>query len=372
MKKTIVVSAINLRSGGTLSILNDCLNYLDSVLSLEYKIIALVHDKNLCIKTKNIEYIEFPKSISSYIYRFYYEYYYFIKLSKKLQPYLWLSLHDMSPRVKATVQAVYCHNPSPFYIVNFKEFLLDKKFTIFSFLYKYIYQINISSNDYVIVQQNWLRDKFKELYNIKKCVVSYPIVKNQQHQTKIVTKEKKDRKVFFYPSFPRVFKNFELICEAVERISSQYIGEFEIILTIDGSENKYSKSIFDKYHKNKNIKFIGLQSRERVFELYDEVDCLIFPSKLETWGLPISEFKEFSKPILLANLQYSHETIGKYKDVSFFNPLDSTELVKLIENFISETIVYDGNINTLPSNPFVTNWKQLFNTLLEGIKNDSP
>ena len=347
------------------------MDYLDSVLSLEYKIIALVHAKNLCIKTKNIEYIEFPKSISSYIYRFYYEYYYFMKLSKELQPYLWLSLHDMSPRVRTTVQAVYCHNASSFYKVNFKEFLLDKKFAIFSFLYKYIYQINISSNDYVIVQQNWLRDEFKELYNIKECVVSYPIVKNQKYEAELIARNNKDKKVFFYPSFPRVFKNFELICEAAERISSQYSSKFEVILTIDGSENKYSKSIFDRYHKNKNIKFIGLQSRKRVFELYAEVDCLIFPSKLETWGLPISEFKEFSKPILLANLQYSHETIGNYKDVSFFNPLDSAELVKLIESFISETIVYEENINTLPFSPFATNWKQLFNTLLEGTKNDS-
>ena len=36
MKKTIVISAINLRSGGTLSILNDCLEYLDKEISKVY------------------------------------------------------------------------------------------------------------------------------------------------------------------------------------------------------------------------------------------------------------------------------------------------------------------------------------------------
>ena len=61
MKKIIVISSINLRSGGTLSILNDCLEYLDKELSSTYKIVALVHNKTILNKTDNIEFIEFTK-----------------------------------------------------------------------------------------------------------------------------------------------------------------------------------------------------------------------------------------------------------------------------------------------------------------------
>ena len=43
--KKIVISAINLRSGGTFSILQDLLKYLDENLSISYEIIALVHSK---------------------------------------------------------------------------------------------------------------------------------------------------------------------------------------------------------------------------------------------------------------------------------------------------------------------------------------
>ena len=367
MKKIVIISAVNFRSGGPLSILNDCLNYLDTNIHKEFKIVALVHDKKLCIDSKHIEYIEFPKSISSYLYRFYYEYYYFKKLSKKLKPYLWLSLHDMSPRVVTDVQAVYCHNPSPFYKVTLEEFLIDKKFAMFSFLYKYIYQINIQSNDYVIVQQNWLREKFQDFYKVKNCIVSHPII-NIDTEKYNNTIKMNNYKKFFYPSFPRVFKNFEIICEAVNKISSIYKDKFEIILTIDGSENEYAKKLYEKYKNIDNIKFIGLQNRERVFELYKEVDCLIFPSKLETWGLPISEFKEFSKPMLLADLPYSHETLGDYEKVSFFETSNSNRLATLIENFINDSIVYAGNILKTPPHPFVTSWKQLFDTLLQGAR----
>jgi len=363
MKKIIIVSAVNFRSGGPLTILDDCLKFLDKQLSSEYKIIALVHSKKLLVKTNKIEFIEFPKSISSYVYRFYYEYYYFYKLSKKLRPNLWLSLHDMSPRIKSNIKAVYCHNPAPFYNTNLEEFFLDKKFSFFSLLYKYIYMINIKSNDYVIVQQNWMRERFKKLYNIKKCIVAYPVL-NENNFNKNMQNENA-RTVFFYPSFPRVFKNFEIICEAIENINPKYNDTFEVILTIDGSENKYSKKIIEKYAKNKNIKFIGLQSRERVFELYSLSDCLIFPSKLETWGLPISEFKNFEKSMLLADLDYAHEAVGYYDKVKFFNPKDSKILCKYIENFIDKNISFDGNIIVKPAIPFSRNWNELFNILLE-------
>ena len=247
MKKIIVISSINLRSGGTLSILNDCLQYIDKELSSSYKIIALVHKKDILIKTNNIEFIEFPNSIKSYFYRLYYEYVYFKKLSKELKPHLWLSLHDMTPNVVADIRAVYCHNPSPFYKINIKEFFLDYKFALFSFLYKYLYKINILKNNFVIVQQEWLKDEFIKLYDVKNLVVANPNIEILIQNEETIGED--DKIIFFHPSFPRVFKNFELICEAVSLIDSSYSDKFEVILTIDGSENKYSKSIVEKYNK---------------------------------------------------------------------------------------------------------------------------
>ncbi|MCT7487106.1 glycosyltransferase [Aliarcobacter cryaerophilus] len=362
-KKIIIISAINLRSGGTLSILNDCLKFADQNLFDNYRIIALVHKIDVVINTSNIEFLEFPKSISSYLYRLYYEYIYFKKISNKLKPYLWLSLHDMSPNVNATIQAVYCHNPSPFYKLRNKEVLLDIKFFLFTIFYKYLYRINIEKNDYVIVQQEWLREEFSKMYPIKKCIVAYPKIssslKNEQNY------KKDNDKIFFYPSFPRVFKNFEIICEAVKELNRLNIKNFEVIITIDGYENKYSDYIYNKYKNEPNIKFIGLQTRENVFNLYSEADCLIFPSKLETWGLPISEFKEFNKPMILADLQFSHETIGEYDKVSFFNSNDSFELAKKMKMFLENSLIFKYHRVEKPSQPFAENWYELFKILLK-------
>ena len=48
--KTIVISAVNLRKGGTLTILRNCLEYLSTLAQTgEYRIVALVHRKELAL-----------------------------------------------------------------------------------------------------------------------------------------------------------------------------------------------------------------------------------------------------------------------------------------------------------------------------------
>jgi len=362
MKKIIVISAINIRSAGPLSILHDLLNYLDANLATSYKIIALVHSKSITPNTKNINYIEFPKSITSYLYRLYYEYFYFHKLSKELNPYLWLSLHDMTPRVNASIQAVYCHNPTPFYNLTKKNFLLDKNITLMSFLYKFIYQINIHQNNFIIVQQNWMKNEFKKMFGIKNIIVANPNI-NISIPTDI-KRTQNDKKVFFYPSFPRAFKNFEVICEAVSKLDKKYNDKFEVLITIYGNENKYAQMIHKKYKDVKNIKFIGLKTRKKVFEIYAQSDCLIFPSKLETWGLPISEYKLFNKPIMAADLPYAHETVGNYNKVNFFKPNDVKMLARYIVAFLENNLIFVKHEAPKKSRLRAESWSELCNILL--------
>lgn len=362
MKKKIVVSAINLREGGTLSILKSCINYLAKNMAEDYTIIALVHDKNL-INIPNIIYYEFSDSKKSWSKRLYYEYIYFQKFSLQLKPYLWLSLHDITPNVKAEILATYCHNASTFYRLTLKEALTEPKFALFNLFYKYLYKINISKNDFVIVQQDWMRTEFKKIFNIYNVVVAYPNIKMDKNCIKRVESTKKVK--FIYPSLARIFKNFEVICEASKILNDRGINNFEVYLTITGNDTKYSKYIYYNYKKIESLKFIGFQPEERLLEYYNEADCLIFPSKLETWGVPITEFKSFNKPILLADLRYAHETIGDYDKVKFFNPYNPNELSKIMKEFINGKLAFEQTKQKDIGKPFAKNWEELFNILLK-------
>lgn len=362
--KTVVVSAVNLVEGGTLSVFHDCLQSLLAVKDQDIRIIALVHSVSLFKKFKDskIEFIEYPKPKKSWISRIVFEYRSCLAISKKYSPYLWIALHDMTPNVIAQKRMVYCHNPAPFYKITMREAMMEKPFFVFTLLYKFLYKININKNDFIIVQQNWIREYFKKQYHVNNVIVAYP---NVNTITSPVHKLFKNNGItrFVYPAFPRVFKNFEVICKAAE-VLKNFTENFEVYITISGTENKYATHLYNTYKNISQIKFIGLQKRDAVFDLYATCDCLIFPSKLETWGLPITEMKAFNKPIFVADLNYAHETTGTYDKVCFFNPADHIALSNIMKDLITNNLQFTKHVFTQPAQPFVEGWPALLNFVL--------
>ena len=370
MKTKIVISAVNLVEGGPLTILRSCLKALNDYSAYnDVEVLALVHKKELC-SFSNITYIEVPWAKNNWIYRIFFEFFYLKKISRKIKPYLWFSLHDTSPNVKAAKRVVYCHNPTPFYVPKMSDLWCNYKEFFFSLFYRYLYQINIHKNDFIVVQQNWLREAFSNMYSLdkKKIIVAVPRSANVQ----IKHKEKEEATSickFFFPCYPRSFKNIEVICKACEILEKKDNAKYNVLLTLKGNENRYAKLLYKQYSSLKTITFGGLLSYEEVYEKYNKIDCLIFPSKLETWGLPISEFMAFDKPMLIADLPYAHETAAGAKYVAFFNP----DTPKMLADRMGEVINGDlFNFSSVPlvniELPHVTSWKMLFDKLL--VDND--
>lgn len=361
-KKVIVFSGINLFEGGPLSIYYDCLDaVLELGLNKKYHIVAFVHKKTLFSKYENvIEIIELPKSRSSYLMRCYYEYFYFSKISEREHVDLWISLHDMTPRVKADRLYTYCHNSTPFMKKDIRKVKYSLKNVLMSYFYKYLYRINIKSANGIIVQQDWMRQAFLKMYPIENVIVARPRVVLGKTNKIVKTKNSlSGKKIFIYASFPRFFKNFEIICQAANKIDKLGSWEYEVWLTIDGSENQYAADIYNKYKDNLHIKWLGIQKREKLFELYAQSDCMIFPSHLETWGLPISEYKLTGKDILLVDLPYTHETLGTYDKVMFFKEDDSKTLAQEMILTIQGKQRYQPQNEKKVHPPYAENWVEL-------------
>jgi glycosyltransferase involved in cell wall biosynthesis len=216
------------------------------------------------------------------------------------------------------------------------------------------------------VQQRWLRREFEKLFKPHRVIVAHPKVsenwKDEKTDPSYLYKNGITRLI--YPAFPRVFKNFEIIGEAVQHIRKRGIEGVEILITLTGQENRYARWLFKRYGFLKEIKFIGLQPRETIYHLYREVDAMIFPSKLETWGMPLTEFKVLDKPILAADFPYAHETIGQYHKAKFFNPDDPEGLADLIIRLRQGELEYDQPVPETPEVDCTEGWGELFDLLL--------
>lgn len=355
---TMVISAVNLVEGGTLKVLQDCLRTIKAVLP-DWRVIALVNNEGV-INVDGVEAICFPSAKTSWLRRVYTEYVTFNRLSKKLNADIWWSLHDMTPRVRAGSQFVYCHNPVPFYSFSINELLIEPKLIPFSILYPLFYKINIKSNRAVIVQQDWLRDQFKERYGVREVVVAHPV----EHQPSVGVIGTDRISTFVYPSLSRVFKNFDLIGEAARLLENEPDWSGRIVLTIAPDETRLSRDLFRRFGNVRGLHFIGRQNRDAMTALYEQMDCLLFPSRLETWGLPISETKSLGKPMIVADLPYAHETVGTYDRVRFVDPTDPRALADMMlaahrNGWNSPPVQSDP----IPA-PFAKDWPQLVRTIV--------
>ena len=355
---TIVISAVNIVEGGMLKVLQDCLHAVRVSLP-DWRVIALVNNEGV-VNVEGVEAIPIPHAKKSWLRRVYTEYVTFNRISKDINADIWWSLHDMSPRVQAKSQFVYCHNCAPFTKFSIRELAVEPTLIMFSTIYSLFYRINIKSNLAVIVQQNWLRLKFEQRYGVDNVIVAHPIEEQIGCELSITG----PISTFVYPSLPRVFKNFELICEAASLLEARGDWNGRILLTIAPDENRLTRNLFERYGKVSGIHFIGRQNRAAMTQLYGEMDCLLFPSRLETWGLPITEAKSLGKPMIVADLPYAHETAGTYGHVRFVDPRDPHALADMMlvshrDGWASCPVVAEP----IPA-PFADSWPQLVRTVV--------
>lgn len=364
----VVLSGVNIVSGGMLSVYKDCiralLSYCDDV-----RIFALVHDVALFLEFTDVRlsFFAYSKAKRSWLFRCYYEYVYFAGLAKRWKPDIWISMHDTTPLVRVPRQFVYCHNAAPFYKMAWREMTRDITFTLFVLFYKYLYRIGIHRNTAIIVQQNWMREAFQHMYGLSNVIVARP--QGGSYVPAWGPQNSMGKRLFFYPVTAHTYKNVEVLCEAAKRIPQDHA--WEIVLTMDGTEGSYAKDIVRKYGKIDGLRFIGRQSREAVFALYGECEALLFPSRLESWGMPLSEFMGTGKAIFASDLPYAHEVLDGYGKVKFLDPVQPDAWSKALTAFMRGTLSFDALPRQHIPEPYAKDWAELFSMILQGEKRAS-
>lgn len=350
--------------GGILTVFREVINAFSDMEDIE--LICLVNNKSLFAPSnhKNINFIEYPEIKKSWFSRLKFEYFTCKEISKKVNPDVWFSLHDITPNVTCKRQYVYCHNPSPFFKGRYIDFKYDKKFWIFTLFYKFLYKINIKKNTAVIVQQSWIAEKFDEWFSPRDLIIAKPVEIENSRELKLDKHVRPSKITLFFPAFPRTFKNFEVLSAALVILNNKgYKKQVAIKMTFDSKSNKYGNAFIKHCRINNidNIEFLGVLDKNEVIANYSSCDAVVFPSKLETWGLPITEAKSFKKPILLADLPYARETLGNYDNACFFNCDNADELSEIIIQLIEGKPKVFGEVTYSENSPFSIchNWKEL-------------
>jgi glycosyltransferase involved in cell wall biosynthesis len=358
-RRCLVISGVNFTEGGPLTVFRDFVDAACRVLPDEWQIVVFAHNVGV-LNAQRARIIAIPYAKKSWLRRLWVEWHEFSRYARQIGPDLWVSMHDMSPNVGGVPQVVYCHNPAPFLRVRLMDAIFEPSLLLFRLAYAGLYRINLKRNLAVVVQQSWLRDEFRKWVGAAtQIIVAHPTTRVAGTPPAVQPARRSGPATFLYPALPRAFKNIELLCRALKHLEKEASWESTLILTIDGTENRYAGWLKKRFGNLATVRFTGRQTREQMQRLYQEADCLLFPSRLETWGLPISEAKQQGLPMLVADLPYAKEAVGDYTRAEFIDPEDDRSLAAKLLAFQLGTLRFRGASGCVPAAPFAPDWTSL-------------
>jgi hypothetical protein len=125
--------------------------------------------------------------------------------------------------------------------------------------------------------------------------------------------------IFFYPAAHYPHKKHSFLIEIHNYIKFHNIKpDFEIWVTLNKNE-------FKKYEDITFIKNIGRIPSQKMNEIYNQVDALLFLSSMESYGLPLVESLIMGLPILVADHKYSRWMCEQC--AYYFKPYDPSSFI---------------------------------------------
>ena len=282
-----------------------------------------------------------------------------------IKPDLVISLQNIAVSYKGVPQIIYLHQSLPY--SEYSKWNLfksdERKLWFYTNVYKHLIHNSIKKDMYISVQTNWMKEALIEKGISKdKIIISKPKLK--QFNVNDIEKLSLDNKkyTYFYPADEYKYKNHRIILEALNYIKKNYedkINNIKVIFTLDENSNSYN------YCKENGlldvVEFKSTLTYDKVLQYYKSCNCVLFPSYIETFGLPLIEAAKFGKRILVSNCKYSREVLKSYSNVKFITYDNYQEWANNMINF-DKTEVSLNNDKLVQET-----WDEFFNLINKSI-----
>ena len=326
---TILVIDVPAEHSGALTILNQFISEFKRDKDNNYIVVISTPRYE---DTSNVSFINFEWVKKSHVHRIYFDKIIVPKLVKRFKPDKLLSLQNNAFNVKGIYQEVYFQNALP---------IAEKRFSFFESKSLWIYQNLIGRTvkhslkyaDKVIVQAEWIKNALISKWGLKESNV---LIKRPDAAT-FESVKKYCPTALFYPANGSLYKNHLTLIKSLLPLWTEYNAP---TLKLTGRKEMLPLECRELLEDKKfPVTFMGRLSKDEIQKEY-ETNILVFPSYIETVGLPLMEAKIVGAKILAADCAYAREAIGDYSNAEFFHPFDVEQLTSLIrENCKKERII---------------------------------
>lgn len=346
----IIVNATALDKSGALSILKQ---FLSNIPPKGFNWLIFVSDSvDLNTSNDNVR-IEPISGVKKSIRRFIWDVYGLRKWLRKnkIDAIANLSLQNTGFRSSNTKAPsfIYYHQSISFFKRRWNPLKKEERsFWFYKNIYPFFVRLFLKKETVVFVQLEFVKQQFSRFFNHDKLnihVIS-PSILFSVSENKILLDNKKIN--VFYPSTGHFYKNHIVLEEIAKELEEQVNFYFTL--------PKPSKH-------NPNIHYLGFLEYKKVVTMYNSCDALVFPSYIETFGLPLIEAALVGLPVIVADLPYAREVLSGYEGAIFVEH-NNPEAWKIAIKNIKKGERYNPlDISFRPS------WNKLFNTIENKLNN---
>lgn len=190
--------------------------------------------------------------------------------------------------------------------INSSTFSLSiAKRLVFLLKSTYIYFL-ISQNIEFITQTELMKSKLKNKFNLDdKKVKVFPIFKEFKSQINKI----KRKNSFLYVADISIHKNHGRLLEGFIMAANSTNQNIYLSLTLDKADFKNSIYNSKKTPKNLIVANHGIVSKDYLLKLYNQNRFLIYPSLIESFGLPLIEAVSSQCMLVTSNLEYVFQVV---------------------------------------------------------------
>ena len=357
----IVVLATASRIGGAQTIYRQFLSHLQDEIGQDHYYVFINESMPRPI-IPNVEY--YVMDTTSSVSRIKFDFYQgkrFIK-SKGLEPDAIVSLQNTGLFNYDIPQIIYYHQSIPLYPQSWS---LLKKEERPLFFYKYIYPFFVKATrntcTHYVVQIPFIKKRLVEKFNIPTDMVftMFPDVEKINIESVASFDWGDDNIHFLYPANGSGYKMHITLINALKEINNQNIK-----LHLSFPKGRYP--LIDKKIKESGLDDSiireGEISHQQLLSMYKASAGLLFPSTIETIGLPLLEAAAFGCPIIAADVDYAHQVLKGYEGSVYLDPHDVNAWVENIQVYARNHKRYN------PIKKQESSWPQFFELVRNSIK----
>lgn len=308
-----IIEASNIYFGGGYILLKLLIDKLEE-LKIDTKVFIQYSEVYSRLSNNNYQYVSFKKTNTSATFLRY-----FLKRSNVL------FFCNLPPFTRQRKSLLYFHNPlfSSRPKINLKSVFIPGRFKY----YVYYYWLKAFSGNVDVVgcQTSAIKEDLKRS-GIDATILPFFEV--------LMPKKAVAKYDFCYVSTVSPHKNHRNLFEAVKILAQK--SDFTIALTVRQLEQNMEliNSISDINNTlgKEVIINLGRLNREEVMDLYSQSRAIVFPSLMETFGLPLIEAIQCNLIILASDKPFTHAVIN---NAIVFDPGDPVSIANEMQNFLA-------------------------------------